>query len=572
MDEQIPKKHELAFTFDERRKVSTLEFQDRVAIRPPDLTSVEKFYEKVHTVHEYLRAKNFGLIDGEKDDEKEESQEVLKAKEIQKLKNESILSAFTNLNRARYQLDQITRIIDVIQTSGRSLPGKELICQVVQTKSENEFEQGPTEQQLAVLLSLKKEQFSRTDDALSRGYHFVKKTMELNRTFISDLQKLGRYWRIRKVRELHPSMSKRFGDKRLFVADYRLDRTPGPGVAPILMNPDGQIKIVVDVQAKRSGNEHSRSRSRSRVTSDVEMMSDMDEDSSSQLPKTGEERASSKTPASAQHEVHTAIGADECHKALIKLRRALIYGELFKALSQEASTFDGSTSQWIRVLSDMIIVNGCGFQEIVIRFRKGVSSGSWERMTICRDSLPPLVAQKFENRVLREFTRRKLRSLSSSEHGALGPVLSSVAEWKKPQQLPLFRVIILCVHHWRTQEAVKELLSRFITTVNSGDGDNVFAIEEKELHPNIYQARISRNEGFFAEVSLTVWQARSSAKSSEMSHLNEIILELVSKGKQNRWTKTGTKDQTAYQTHRLDSKEQLERLLFSLASLKQSLK
>lgn len=570
MSDQIPEEHELAFTFDERRKVSTLEFQDRVAIRPPDLTNVEKFYEKVHTVHEYLRAKNFGLVDGEKEDEKEESKDVLKAKEIQKRKNESIQSAFTNLNRARYQLDQVTRIIDVIQTSGRSLPGKELICQVVQAKPENEFEQGPTGQQLAVLLKLKQEQFSRTDDALSRGYHFVKKTMELNRTFISDLQKLGRNWRIRKVRELHPSMSKRFGDKRLFVADYRLDRTPGPGVAPIFMNPDGQIKIVVDVKTKRSGDGHSRSRSRSRVTSDVEMMSDLDEDSSSQLPKKEEDRARSKTPALPHHEVHTAIGADECHKALIKLRRALIYGELFKALSQEASIFDGSTSQWIRVLSDMIIVNGCGFQEIVIRFRKGVSSGSWERMTICRDSLPALVAQKFENRVLREFTSRKLRSLSSAEHGALGPVLSSFPELKKRHQLPLFQVIILCVHHWRTQEAIKELLSTFITTVNSKHSDSLFAIDEKELDPNIYQARISRNKIFFAEVSLTVWQAKSSIKSSDMWHFNEIILELVTRGRQDRWTKKEMTERDVYQTHRLDSKEQLEGLLFSLASLKQN--
>jgi len=489
---------ELAFTFDERRKVSTVEFQDRVAVRPPDLTNVEKFYEKVHVVHEYLRAKNFGLVDGEKNDEKEESKEVLKAKEAQKQRNESIESAFANLNRARYQLDQITRIIDVIQTSGRSLPGKELICQVVQTKSENEFEQGPTEQQLAVLINLKQEQFTRTDDALSQGYHFVKKTMELNRTFITDLQKLGRNWRIRKVRELHPSMSKRFGDKRLFVADYRLDRTPGPGVAPILMNPDGHIKIVVDVQAKRSDEDGARSgsRSRSRVTSDAEMMSDMDDDSST-LPKAELERGSSKTPWLPHRELTTAVGADECHKALIKLRRALIYGELFKALSKEASIFVGSTSQWIRVLSDMIIVNGCGFQEIVIRFRKGASGGTWERMTVCRDTLPLFVAQKFENRVLREFTRRKLLSLSSAEHGALGPVMSGPTAQAKAHPLPLFQLIILCVHHWRTQEAVKELLAKFIATVNSRDGDINFVIEEKELDPNIYQARIFRNKSFF---------------------------------------------------------------------------
>jgi len=345
------------------------------------LTPTEAFYEEARAAE---------IVDEEEPATADAPDAVSQVDSKRQRRNGQIQRAHAATMRAQFQMDELAKVLNVIQYAGRRpLQHKELVCKVVSPiiGQPGVTDSTCTKQQFSALVKLKETQLGEVESILESGIKFLEKTVGAKGA-MRELRELSKDWRIRRARTLPPVMSRNFPDGKSLVADYRLDLSPTVGgVVPLEIRPGA-----------------------------------------SQIRATGDERLAS------------AVGHAAVHESLLTLRKGLLFRELFRTLSTEAVE-NTSATRWTEVLTDRIIIRSSCHDEIELRFKRNNELKILDSLVICENELPADASDAITSKLLKQFLRRlggakdrddlfERRAPSADRPELLGEVLVAVQHWR----------------------------------------------------------------------------------------------------------------------------------------------
>ena len=223
----------MAFTFDVLKENETLAMHDRQQIPVAKLSHLEQFYTDVSKVYDHqLINHTVPTISGDisqqqidVDNDDDDGEENKDDEEEDKEEETPLMAIIDNLDKARYQLDEMCQVIDMLTINSHpnrllyklSRPltyptmNRRHFCGVAQQKSD---------------------QFTKTIDIFKNGIKSIRKSIEKGRNFSKNLSFLSKYWRLttlevlkydNMIKDIIPQSNSSNNRMNVFI-DYRLQR------------------------------------------------------------------------------------------------------------------------------------------------------------------------------------------------------------------------------------------------------------------------------------------------------------------------------------------------------------
>eukprot|EP01084_Bolivina_argentea_P173138 299884_1 len=236
----------MSFTFDLLKENEILSMHDRQQQPINKLTPIEQFYTDVSKVYDH-QLKNDNNNDEEDEDENDINSNESDS-ESQPEEEEIFSTIIDNLDKARYQLDEMCRVIDMLTTNNTN---------ELEYKLSNPLTYPPMNRQHFCAISHQKtNQFTHSINIFTVGIKSIHKRIEKNRNFSKNLTHLSQYWRL-STRNILQNDSRinmnGFDNKQVFI-DYRVQRKQNKlniGLLPLNQtHTNGNVQIYINNQSE----------------------------------------------------------------------------------------------------------------------------------------------------------------------------------------------------------------------------------------------------------------------------------------------------------------------------------